>query len=153
MADEPRVLADVVSYEGMLDALRRRVTELQINGERFDSYAGLPTGYLSKLIGERPVRRIGMTSFEPLLAGLGLRLLVIEDPEGTARLKRLKPRNPSFVRTMPAAAGILFTPRMLKRIRRLGGQARMAQLTREQRRELARKAAAARWRKAGSQGV
>jgi hypothetical protein len=64
----------------------------------------------------------------------------------SARERKLAELNASFVRTMPAAAGILFTPRMLKRIRRLGGQARMAQLTPEQRRELARKTALARWR-------
>jgi hypothetical protein len=50
---------------------------------------------------------------------------------------------------MPAAGSIIFTARMLKRIRRLGGQARMAKLTPQQRREFARKAAAARWKKGG----
>ena len=88
------------------------------------------------------------TGVAPVLAGLGLRCLFVEDPEGTERLKgRLKPRNLSYVRAMPAAAGILFTARMLKRIRRLGGQARMAQLTAKERSALARKAALARWRK------
>jgi len=51
---------------------------------------------------------------------------------------------------MPAAAGILFRARMLKRIRRLGGMARMAKLTPEQRSELGKKAAAARWKKGAS---
>ncbi|MGA8696570.1 MAG: hypothetical protein WB689_22580, partial [Xanthobacteraceae bacterium] len=135
MADEPRVIADVNSYEEMIAVLRRRVAELQIKGRAFDAFAGLPDGYLSKLIAERPVRRIGMVSFSPLMNALGLRCLFVEDPEGTERLKsRLKPRNASYVRTMPAAASIVFTARMLKRIRRLGGQARMAQLTPEQRR-------------------
>jgi hypothetical protein len=39
---------------------------------------------------------------------------------------------------------------MLKRIRRLGGMARMAKLPPEQRRELGKKAAAARWKKGTS---
>src|SRR5262249_26328973 len=56
-------------------------------------------------------------------------------------------RNPSFVRAMPAAGGILFTARMLKGIRRLGGKARMARVTPKQRSGLARKAALARWQK------
>jgi hypothetical protein len=77
---------------------------------------------------------------------MGVKLQMVEDPAGTARLRRLPPRNPSYVRTMPADACIVLTPRMLKRIRRLGGQARMAQLTPKERRELARKAALARWR-------
>ena len=154
MDERPRTIAEFSDYDGMLAAVRARVRELQIKGAAFDEFAGLPDGYLSKLIGERPVRRIGMTSMGPVLAGLGLRCLFVEDPEGTKRLKsRLKPRNPSFVRIMPAAAGILFTARMLKRIRRMGGRARMARLTPQQRSELARKAALARWRKARSLGV
>jgi hypothetical protein len=51
---------------------------------------------------------------------------------------------------MPAAAGILFTARMLKTIRWLGGMARMAKLTAEQRSELGKKAAAVRWKKGAS---
>jgi hypothetical protein len=49
--DGPRVVAEFSDYAGMLDALRRRVNELALNGERFDEYAGLPRGYLSKLVG------------------------------------------------------------------------------------------------------
>jgi hypothetical protein len=71
--DEPRVVAEFVDYPGMLAALRARVNELQINGERFDEFAGLPRGYLSKLIGTRPIRRVGMTSLSPLMNALGLR--------------------------------------------------------------------------------
>jgi len=119
----PRVLADVSSYEQMLAALRSRINELQINGERFDEYAGLPRGYLSKLVGARPIRRLGMTSFEPVLAGLGLRLLVIEDPKATQRLKsRVPPRNGSYVRAAPS---IILTVRFFQRIGRLGAQARI----------------------------
>ena len=92
-----------------------------------------------------------MTSFSPLMNALGLRCLFVEDPEGTERLKsRLKPRNPSYVRIMPAAASIIFTARMLKRIRRLGGKARMEELSAEERSALARRAAQARWRRDAS---
>ena len=70
-----RVIAEFVDYPGMLAALRARVSELQISGERFDEFAGLPRGYLSKLVGARPVRRVGMTSFSPLMNALGLRCL------------------------------------------------------------------------------
>src|SRR5262249_19169148 len=118
---------------------------------RFDAMAGWPEGYLSKLICARPVRRIGLQSMGALLSTLGVSLQMIENPAGTERLKEhLVPRNPSYVRAMPAAADILFTARMLKRIRRLGGMARMAKLSPEQRSELGKKAAAVRWRKGAS---
>jgi hypothetical protein len=126
-------------------ALRSRVNELQINGERFDEFAGLPRGYLSKLVGVRPIRRLGMQSFQPVLAGLGLRLLVIEDQAATERLKnRVPPRNGSYVRAAPS---IVFTVRWFKRIGRKGAQARIDNSTAEQRQEWARRAAIERWRK------
>ena len=145
--EQPRVVATFDTYAGMLEAIRARVNELQVNGERLDEYVGLPRCYYSKVAGARPIRRLGMTSFAPILNGLGLKCQFIEDPIGTERLKsRVPPQNASYVRTMPAATGILFTARMLKRIRRLGGKARMAQMTAKQRSELARRAALARWR-------
>jgi hypothetical protein len=129
----------------MLAALRARVTELQINGERFDEYAGLPRGYLSKLVGANPIRRLGVQSFQPVLAGLGLRLLVIEDQEATERLRnRVPPRNGSYVRDTPS---IVFTVRFFQRIGRKGAQARVDNSTAAQRQKWARKAALARWRK------
>jgi hypothetical protein len=145
--DEPRVIADeIVEYSDFMQALRARVSELQIQGDSFCEFAGLARGYLSKLLTIRSVRRVGMQSMGPLLSAMGVKLQMVEDPVGTARLRRLPPRNPSYVRAMPADACMVLTPRMLKRIRRLGGQARMAQMTPKERRELARKAALARWR-------
>jgi hypothetical protein len=145
--ERPRIIADVSSYEQMLAALRARVTELQINGERFDEYAGLPRGYLSKLVGARPIRRLGMISFEPVLAALGLRCLFVEDQEATARLKnRLRPRDESYVRA--DATHVVLTFRFMQKIGRLGAQARIDNSTKQQRREWARRAAIARWQKA-----
>jgi hypothetical protein len=148
--EPPRIVGEFVEYSDFVQAVRDRVVELGIHGIRFDCLAGWAEGYLSKLTSARPVRRIGMTSMGPLLSAMGVKLQMVEDPAGTARLRRLPPRNSSFVRTMPAAAGIIFTARMLKRIRRLGGKARMAQLTPKQRSELARRAAQARWRRDAS---
>jgi hypothetical protein len=147
MADErPRVIADVSSYEQMLAALRSRFNELQINGENFDEYSGLPRGYLSKLIGAKPVRRLGMISFAPVLAGLGLRVLLVVDEEATRRLKdHLPPRNGSYVRSV-AVHGHL-TTRFLQKIGRKGGENSRVNLGKRLRKQLARKAANARWQK------
>ena len=146
MADDerPRVIASFDSYEGMLEALRKRAIELRLAGDTFDEYVGLPRGYTQKVIGIRPVRRLGMTSFGPVLSGLGLRCLLVEDEETTRRLKeRLPPRNSSYVRGAPS---IVLTVRYFKKIGRKGGQARADNSTKEQRQEWARKAAFARWR-------
>jgi hypothetical protein len=149
LADEgARIIADeIVEYSDLLQAIKNRVVDLKIHGTRFDALAGWPEGYLSKLTCAAAPRRIGMQSMGVLLSAMGVKLQMVEDPRGTERLRRLQPRNPSYVRAMPAAAGILFTARMLKRIRRMGGRARMAQLTPKQRSELGRHAAQARWQK------
>jgi hypothetical protein len=144
--DEPKIVGEFVEYSDFVQAVRNRVADLAIHGTRFDALAGWPEGYLSKLTAQRPARRIGMTSMGPLLSAMGVKLQMVEDPRGTERLRRLEPRNPSYVRVMPAAASILFTARQLKRIRRLGGQARAAALTAKERSKIARKAALARWR-------
>jgi hypothetical protein len=87
----PRIVAEFCGYPGMLDALRKRVNELGVNGERFNEFAGLPRGYLSKLVGAKPVRRLGLVSFQQVLAGLGLRFLFVEDEPATQRLRDLVP--------------------------------------------------------------
>lgn len=146
MADDeqPRIVATFDSYAGMLEAIRARVNELQVNGERLDEYVGLPRGYYSKVAGAKPIRGLGMTSFAPILNGLGLKCQFVEDQEATERLKsRVPPRKSSFVRGAPS---IVLTVRYFKRIGRKGAQARVDNSTKEQRQEWARKAAIARWR-------
>jgi hypothetical protein len=144
MAGEgPRIVAEFSDYSGMLAALRARVAELQINGERFDEFVGLPRGYLSKLVGANPVRRLGMTSFAPVVAGLGLRCLFVEDDEATQRLKnRVRPRNPSYVRS--DASYVTLSRKFMQAIGRKGGLARIANSTSAQRRKWARAAIRAR---------
>ena len=143
-----RELATFSDYEGMLNAIRARVRELEIAGEAFDGYAGLPTGYLSKLTCSAPVRRIGMTSMGPLLSALGVTLVMIENAEATARLKqRLEPRNKSFVRSAPR---IVLTKRFLKQIGRKGRDNRWQKLSKKERSTLMRRLALRRWGSAKS---
>jgi hypothetical protein len=149
--DEPRrrVVAEFCDYPGMLDALRKRVNELGVNSERFDEFAGLPRGYFSKLVGANPIRRLGMISFQPVLAGLGLRCLFVEDEQATQRLKsRVPPRNGSYVRG--GVTHLTLTTRFMQKIGRKGAQARIDNSTKQQRQEWARNAAIARWKKGAS---
>jgi hypothetical protein len=144
--DARRVIGEFTSYDEMVAAVRARVAELNVAGEALDEYAGLPRGYLSKLVGARPVRRISHVSMGPVLNGLGLKGQFVEDPVATALLKkRLPPRNNSFVRSV-AVHGHL-TTRFLAKIGRKGGQHSRKYLGKRMVKQLARKAAAARWGK------
>jgi len=133
-----RLIAEFSDYAGMLEAIRARVNELSINGERFDAFAGLPRGYLSKLIGINPVRRIHSVSMGPLFSALGIKCVMYEVPETTARLhRRLQPRNNSYSRRTELYVRPL-TPRQWARIQQIGRQARWKRLTKKQRSEIMR---------------
>jgi len=122
----PRVVAEFVDYPQMLAGLRKRVEELEIKGEAFDEFAGIPKGYLSKLVGARSVRRIGMQSMGPLLSALGLKCVFVEDQEGT---KRVKSRVPSANTNLnrPTWSFPVMTNRKWARISKLGAAARKKQ--------------------------
>jgi hypothetical protein len=116
----------------MLAAVRARAKELQVNGERFDEFAGLPRGYLSKLIGVKPVRRIGMTSMGPLFDALGIYCVVVENETATKRLKtRVRSNNASFRRTTYTSRVV--TDRQWRIIQKLGRAARWKKLSRADR--------------------
>jgi hypothetical protein len=137
LAEQTRVIGEFTDYNGLINAVRARVNELAINGERFDEYAGLPRGYLSKLIGVNPARSIGKTSLGPLCCALGIKCIIVEDEAATARLKsRLQPRNNSFSRT--TCTSLIITDRKWRQIQKIGRQARWKRLTKTQRSEIMR---------------
>ena len=145
MTTSGRVVAEFSDYPGLLAALRTRVNELGINGQRFDAFAGLPDGYLSKLIGPNPVRRIGMVSMGPLFDALGIYCIIVENPITTQRLKnRIQPRNNSFMRA--SYTHLAITNRQWLKIQKLGRQARWKRLSQTQRRSIMRAIALKRWR-------
>jgi hypothetical protein len=144
LAPNTRILAEFSDYPGLLNAVRSRVNELAINGERFDEYAGLPRGYLSKLIGAHPIRSLGRISMGPVFGALGIRCIIVEDPIATTRLKsRLTPRNNSFMR--PSRTLQTVTDRQWRRIRKLGSEARWKKIPKAQRRRIMRQLAIMRW--------
>lgn len=72
---ERRIIADGIrSYEDLLNAFRLRIREqgLAISAEANTEIAGLSDRYLQKIVGSRPVKRIGVKSFGPILGLLGV---------------------------------------------------------------------------------
>jgi hypothetical protein len=139
-----RVIASFNAYDGLLDGLRSRALELQASGEVLDEVSGLARGYFQKLIGPKPPRRLGMRSLGDVLGALGVRCVIIEDPEAMNRVTgRLKKRNLKMVRD--AAWQVTITRRFMQKIGRIGGTRRMEKMTKAERQQLARQAALARW--------
>jgi hypothetical protein len=140
----------ISGLDTMLAAVRVRINELQVNSANFEEFAGLPRGYLSKLVGVNPTRRIHMLSMGPLFGALGLRGRFVEDQEATERLKnrRLPPRNGSYAR--PTHTYVIVTDRKWAQIQKLGHQARRAiwgKLTPQQRSDMMRALTLKRWRR------
>jgi hypothetical protein len=87
----------ITDYGSLLEAFRERAQELEISREGIDSVAGWADGYASKLLaGEAAKKRkiIGPMSLGLMLGTLGLKMILVEDPEATARtLARRTPVN------------------------------------------------------------
>jgi hypothetical protein len=141
-------------YTGLIHAMRERAQERRIalTGESAAEVSGLPSMYLAKLLSPSPmpVRRFGAISLGPLLAVLGLKLVVTTD-ENAVRLfgSKLEKREESCVHHGMHADSvhIVLSHRFMRKIRRKAGLNSRKNLGKRLRRALARKAANARWEK------
>jgi hypothetical protein len=139
-------IAIFADYAGMLAAMQQRARDRRIvvGSDNAAHVSGLPHGYVAKLLAPKPIRRVGMLSLGPMLGILGVQLAMVEDPEAIKKFGgRLRKRNENLVRD--AVWHVTLTRRLMPKIGRKGGAARMAKLSSQQRSELARKAALARW--------
>jgi hypothetical protein len=151
----PRPLAEISyanGYAGLLAAMQARAAERKIalSGEAVAVTAGLPRGYLQKILSPIPksrknVRRIGVTSLGPALGILGIKLVVFEDREAVERFgSRIPARLERAVRS--TGVHIHLSRQFLAKIGAVGGANSRKFIGRRRSRAIAKKAAAARWR-------
>jgi hypothetical protein len=141
-------LAEIFNYDELVAALRARAAEqkLALSAPENSQVSGLTDGYIAKLIGSNPPKRIGMASLGPILAVCGVKLVLLADEEAEQRYgPRLKRRNENLVHADVTYRSL--TRRFMQKIGRKGGNARRDKLTPEQRSEIARNAVLARWSK------
>jgi hypothetical protein len=151
MTDQPRQLATVRDYAQLHQVLRARADELGITRTAIDD-TGFTAGHASKLLAPRPIKRLGATTLGLMLRGLGVMLVVAEDPIAMARItadipKRNRPAPVLAVTRVRHKDGkhVLISKRFLRKIARAGGRARAQNLTPVQRSRIAREAARVRW--------
>jgi hypothetical protein len=139
-ATAPRVLGEFTTIAELQSLLRARAEQLQISREQLDDLAGLAKGYASKLLAPSPVKKIGLVTMPALLGALGLKLVLVDDPEQRARIaERFTPRNPAYA----AHAGtvtVIFSRRHMRQIQKRGGRNSRKYMTREEASWLASKA-------------
>jgi hypothetical protein len=140
---EPRIVGEFDAYPGLLAALRARIAELNVAGERLDELAGLPRGYFQKLIGTRPKKRLGMQSLGDVFGALAIKAVLVEDEAALARISSRLVKRKYVVRSR--TWHVEFSHQFLRKIGAMGGRQRAANQTPAQRRRSARYAALARW--------
>jgi hypothetical protein len=140
-----RVFAEVRSMDEVREALRTRFDELQISRAAIDHTAQLQEGYSAKLL--VGIKGFGVLTLFPMLQAAGLKIQLVDDPEALDRAKKLEKRTQHAVRCRPVGRALMKAARpvVLHELTAKAGRASMAKRSPEQRRQLARAAAAARW--------
>jgi hypothetical protein len=95
-APPPEPLPEITSYKTLVAACRLRADQLQVSRLTLDELAGLPSGYVGKLLALKSGKRIGVESLGALLGALGLKLIAV--PIDARQRARLTKRNESQVR-------------------------------------------------------
>jgi hypothetical protein len=136
--------AEIREMSDLNAAVRARAQQLCVSCATVDHVAGLQEGYFSKLsAGPLPIKHMGPVSFGPTMRTLGLRVIVVDDPENFVAIKdRLNRKS----RTSAApASDVNLAPQLVRFV--MGEQARRFNRSRTpaQRTESARRAANARW--------
>lgn len=147
MSKRPRILGEFNSYAGLQEIMRTRADQLQITREQIDEISGLQNGYASKVLAPNPIKKLGATSMPLMLPALGMKLMAVEDPEALKRITRRGLKREVASSQVSAAVQFKLTYRFLRKIAKKGGENSRKFLTRRRRRQLARKAARARWSK------
>jgi hypothetical protein len=89
ICDEP--LAVIRSYDQLVDAIRARVTQLQVSYETVTEVSGLPDRHINKLL--CGLKRFGPVSLGLTLSALGMAIVLVQDDEALAKVKpRLTPK-------------------------------------------------------------
>lgn len=102
----------VTSYTEALAVIQGRLANvLQIRYEDFDDLCMFSPGLTGKFLGPAGVKRLGIEKFFDALSGAGLRIVLEEDPEQTAKmLKRIaenyNPRQANQARMRNSASRI-----------------------------------------------
>jgi hypothetical protein len=106
-----RVLAVFSDYDGLWNAVRARVDAMGITRLELDHLSGNQEGYSGKLLGAKQVKKFGKQSLGATLGATCCKLVLVEDPEATAKMlaRAKKRRRPvrSAMRLLNGASGPL----------------------------------------------
>jgi hypothetical protein len=88
-----RFHVEVSTYEAFVAALRLRADNLRVARNTLDDVAGVATGYCSKLLSNPPVKGLSLTTLGPVLTALGLRMILVADPDAIEKYRVRRQEN------------------------------------------------------------
>jgi hypothetical protein len=89
----PAVAILISDYDELVESVRQRVDDMGMTRLELDHQAGMQEGYSGKILGPKHKKIFGMKSLGDTLGAIGCKLLLVEDPEQTAKMRaRIKPR-------------------------------------------------------------
>jgi hypothetical protein len=148
----PRVLfSAIANHDALLEAIRKRIEELNISYETLEALAGIQSGYASKFLASPPPKRVTAFTWFLVLQALGMEMQLAENPQLAEKLRerRAKKKLTKKAKGLPAGSTYKYelTPDLMRRRARMGGYARAKRLSPERLSEIGRNAINARWRR------
>ena len=169
MTDAPRQIAVVRDHDELVDALRARKDALGLSDQFVDETCFETAGHCNQVLGPSRRKNLGRKSLDGLLITLGCALVLVEDPERVRMMERQWERRVAYniratqrvsrsavERVKPfifsqygrkgaRRANAYATAAQASRNGRKAARARARKLSARRRREIAKKAALARW--------
>jgi hypothetical protein len=152
---EPQIIATFNDCRGLVAALRECRVRRDISFATLDEITQQADGYWSKTLSITGNRRVTMESLSLGLGALGIKCVVIDDPEQYAKVQRhmtkigAVKRETKAVRMLAVNSGCgkhtVTSVKMLRKIAASGGHARNRKLGPRRRKQIARQAALVRW--------
>jgi hypothetical protein len=146
------VIATVRSSEDMVDALRAIKTLLGLSNEFCDQIGGLSSGHTDKILGPTRAKNLGPMTFDLFCELFAVEFRMHINIDAAKRMaERWEGREMRNVRIEPNRVSKVLLQRakshVLKASGQIGGMVRNEMLTPKHRKDIASKAAKARWRK------
>jgi hypothetical protein len=147
----PRVIGTATNYLELISTFRARMAELGITYSTLDEIAGWTDSYSTKVLGEEPLRHLGVMAFDAMINALALKVVVVDDPQKLEKIKKHRHFVPRRHRMRATGSqgyvALRVTRPHLQEIASAGGRARAAKLSARKLRAIGRKGAEARWKK------
>lgn len=148
-------LAEFSNYEELRKALNAVRDHRKLSLDTMNTLIDCPERYFEKILGPRPAKRMGMQSLGWAFGVLGVKCIIIEDPEVWARVQRqrdFKTRDEAHFQSVMRGGSVQITlsRRHMSMIQARGRRSRWEKMTEKQKQAWGKRMAKSRWSKVKS---